>query len=229
MKPPCWPAFPSLRITIPRWWTWSSATARRNLVLNAMLEDGKITASEATRAKAARSLNLQRDPNSLAPYFAEDVRRYLEKKYGSDEVHEGGLRVYTSLNAEMQSAANHAMLDGLALTSAVTAGGATCPTCCRLARTSRNTGLTTGTATAPGKVTFTPSSPAVDKKGAEVDSTATPPASCPADIEWTDPLPARSADGRRPVYVESSRAAFRTRGHRNPRSRNPRSRELYWH
>jgi penicillin-binding protein 1A len=91
------------------------ATARRNLVLNAMLEDGKITAAEANRAKASPVvLNLQRDRNSLAPYFAEEVRRYLEKKYGSDEVHEGGLRVYTSLNAEMQTAANKAVLDGLA-------------------------------------------------------------------------------------------------------------------
>ncbi|MGE0405612.1 MAG: penicillin-binding protein 1A [Candidatus Korobacteraceae bacterium] len=91
------------------------STARRNLVINAMLEDGKITVEQAARAKAAPvALNIQRDPNSFAPYFAEEIRRYLEKKYGSSEVHEGGLRVYTSLNSEMQSAANKAALDGLA-------------------------------------------------------------------------------------------------------------------
>ena len=88
---------------------------RRNLVLNAMLEDGKITAEQAARAKSMPILlRIQSDPNSLAPYFVEEVRRYLEKKYGADEVHQGGLRVYTTLNKEMQEAANKAVLDGLA-------------------------------------------------------------------------------------------------------------------
>ena len=91
------------------------ALKRRNLVINALLEDGKVTASQATAAKAKPLLlNLQHDPNSLAPYFVEEVRRYLETQYGSDQVHEGGLRVYTTLNMEMQKAANQAVLDGLA-------------------------------------------------------------------------------------------------------------------
>ena len=88
---------------------------RRNLVINAMLEDGKITASQAATAKAAPlRLHVASDPNWLAPYYVEEVRRYLEKKYGSDQVHEGGLRVYTSLNTELQMTANQAVLDGLA-------------------------------------------------------------------------------------------------------------------
>jgi len=91
------------------------AQKRRNLVLNAMLEDGKITAAQAAEAKAKPiQLNLQKDPNSLAPYFVEEIRRYLEGKYGTDQVHEGGLRVYTSLDMDMQKAANQAVLDGLA-------------------------------------------------------------------------------------------------------------------
>src|SRR5882724_6457208 len=91
------------------------AQKRRNLVLNAMLEDGRITAIQAADAKAKPiQLNVQKDPNSLAPNFVEEIRRYLEAKYGSDQVHEGGLRVYTSLDMDMQQAANHAVLDGLA-------------------------------------------------------------------------------------------------------------------
>ena len=91
------------------------ALHRRNLVLNNMLEDGKITAEEAQRAKNSPiRLNVQGEPNSIAPYFVEDVRQYLEKRYGSEEVHEKGLRVYTTLNIEMQRAANHAVLGGLA-------------------------------------------------------------------------------------------------------------------
>jgi penicillin-binding protein 1A len=91
------------------------ALRRRNLVINAMLEDGKITAQQATDAKAKPlQLNLQHDPNSLAPYFVEEIRRYLENKYGSDQVHEGGLRVYTSLDMDLQKVANQAVLHGVA-------------------------------------------------------------------------------------------------------------------
>ncbi len=91
------------------------ALKRRNLVINSMLEDGIITAQEAAEARDQPiELNLAHDPDSLAPYFVEEIRRYLEAKYGSDQVHEGGLRVYTSLNMDMQRAANNAVLNGLA-------------------------------------------------------------------------------------------------------------------
>jgi penicillin-binding protein 1A len=90
------------------------AMKRRNLVINNMLEDGKITAEEAGRAKASPlRLNIQSD-RSPAPYFVEEVRRYLEKKYGADQVHEGGLRIYTSLDLDLQKSATQAVLDGLA-------------------------------------------------------------------------------------------------------------------
>ena len=91
------------------------AVRRRNLVIDAMLEDGKITSAQADEARSAPLvLHLQHDPNSLAPYFVEEIRRYLETKYGADQVHEGGLKVYTSLDVDMQQAANQAVLDGLA-------------------------------------------------------------------------------------------------------------------
>jgi penicillin-binding protein 1A len=91
------------------------ALKRRNLVINSMLEDGEITAQQAATAREQPvRLELAHDPDSLAPYFVEEIRRYLEGKYGSDQVHEGGLRVYTSLNTDMQRAANRAVLDGLA-------------------------------------------------------------------------------------------------------------------
>ena len=88
---------------------------RRNLVINSMLEDGKITAREADNARnQPLTLNIAPDPNSVAPYFVEEVRRLLENKYGTDQVHEGGLRVYTTLDIEMQRAGTQALLDGLA-------------------------------------------------------------------------------------------------------------------
>ena len=88
---------------------------RRNLVINNMLEDGKITAAEAQRAKSAPlALKLQAEPNDIAPYFVEEIRQYLEKKYGAEEVHQAGLRVYTGLDLEMQQTAQQAVRDGLA-------------------------------------------------------------------------------------------------------------------
>jgi penicillin-binding protein 1A len=91
------------------------AQKRRNLVINAMVEDGKITAAQADVARSTPlALRLAHDPNSLAPYFVEEIRRYLEGKYGADQVHEGGLKVYTALDVDMQRAANQAVLDGLA-------------------------------------------------------------------------------------------------------------------
>ena len=91
------------------------ALKRRNLVLNAMLEDGKITATQAAEARNKPIvLDLQKDPNSLAPHYVDEIRRYLEAKYGSDQVHAGGLRVYTSLDMDLQKSARQALLDGLA-------------------------------------------------------------------------------------------------------------------
>src|SRR6201984_124412 len=88
------------------------AQKRRNLVINAMLEDGKITAAQADAARSAPlALHLAHDPNSLAPNFVEEVRRYLESKYGADQVHEGGLKVSTTLDVDLQRAANQAVLD----------------------------------------------------------------------------------------------------------------------
>jgi penicillin-binding protein 1A len=91
------------------------ALKRRNLVINSMLEDGNITAAQAEAARDQPiRLEVAHDPDSLAPYFVEEIRRYLESKYGSDQVHEGGLKVYTSLDMDLQRAANRAVFDGLA-------------------------------------------------------------------------------------------------------------------
>jgi penicillin-binding protein 1A len=90
------------------------ALARRNLVLYRMMEEGKITpAEEAAARKTPLGLHLQYPRNDLAPYFFEDIRKYLESTYGTEAVHERGLRVYTTLNIQMQKAANQAIRDGL--------------------------------------------------------------------------------------------------------------------
>jgi penicillin-binding protein 1A len=91
-----------------------AALNRRNLVLRRMEEEGKISAADAENAKKTPlGLHIQYPRNDLAPYFFEDIRKYLEATYGTEAVHERGLRVYTTLNVKMQRAANQAIRDGL--------------------------------------------------------------------------------------------------------------------
>jgi penicillin-binding protein 1A len=90
------------------------ALTRRNLVLRRMQEEGKITTSEEAAArKTPLGLHIQYPRNDLAPYFFEEIRKYLESTYGTEAVHERGLRVYTTLNIAMQRAANLSLRDGL--------------------------------------------------------------------------------------------------------------------
>ncbi len=91
------------------------ALKRRNLVIQEMQRDGKISASAAAAAEATPVvLHLETPPNTEAPFFVEEVRRQLEREYGVDEVHGSGLKVYTTLDLDMQHAAEKSMLDGLA-------------------------------------------------------------------------------------------------------------------
>jgi penicillin-binding protein 1A len=90
------------------------ALARRNLVLARMAQERKITLAEAEAAsKVPLGLHLSSGKNDLAPYFVEEVRQYLEETYGTEAVHQQGLRVDTTLNVAMQRAADQAVRDGL--------------------------------------------------------------------------------------------------------------------
>ena len=92
-----------------------TALARRNLVLQLMAENGKITRARAKEAEQTPlGLHLTYpQSNALAPYYVEEIRQKLEQEFGSEAVHQEGLRVYTTLNVTMQRAANQAVRDGL--------------------------------------------------------------------------------------------------------------------
>jgi penicillin-binding protein 1A len=90
------------------------ALARRNLVLQRLAAENKIDREQMQQAsQQPLGLRLQYPRNDLAPYFIEEIRKYLERTYGTEAVHERGLRVYTTLNVAMQRAANQAVRDGL--------------------------------------------------------------------------------------------------------------------
>jgi penicillin-binding protein 1A len=92
------------------------AKARRdNYVLPRMVAEGFISSDDAAAA-AARPIVVRGQPTperSIAPYFAEEIRKGLEQKYGADALYHAGLVVQTTLDAELQAAANLAIDRGL--------------------------------------------------------------------------------------------------------------------
>jgi penicillin-binding protein 1B len=86
------------------------AIERRNLVLDRMVETGAITKEQAEAAKA-ESLHLV--PGSVdaseAPYFVDLVHDQLTQKFGDRDFNREGLRIYTSLDPELQQIATAAV------------------------------------------------------------------------------------------------------------------------
>ena len=90
------------------------AMERRNVVLESMVETGAITASQAQAAKA-EPLRLA-PPNidaSEAPYFVDLVHDQLVKHIGDQDIAHQSLRIYTSLDPELQRAASEAVEIGM--------------------------------------------------------------------------------------------------------------------
>jgi penicillin-binding protein 1B len=88
--------------------------ARRNLVIDQMVETDAITAAEGERAKA-EPIRLA-PPNvdaSEAPYFVDLVHDQIVQRVGDSEVAHDNLRIYTSLDPELQRAASEAVEVGM--------------------------------------------------------------------------------------------------------------------
>jgi len=93
---------------------FDKARQRQVYVLDRMIEDGYITTEEKARALATHiKLKSIRPKEKIAPYFVENVRRYVLEKYGSDVLYKEGLEIYTTLNIDMQKAAVEAVERGL--------------------------------------------------------------------------------------------------------------------
>jgi penicillin-binding protein 1A len=91
------------------------ALRRRNLVLTEMESDRAITHAQAEAARnAPLGLQMARPVGLVAPWFQDAVREELDKRFGSEEVHEDGLRVDTTLDLDLQTVANRSVVDGVA-------------------------------------------------------------------------------------------------------------------
>ncbi len=88
---------------------------RRNYALDRMAAEGFISSDVANAAKL-KPIVVAGDPSgdgSVAPYFLEEVRKYLEATYGAKALYEKGLTVKTGLDVPLQQAANKAVDRGL--------------------------------------------------------------------------------------------------------------------
>ena len=92
-----------------------AARARRDWVIDRMVEAGFVSAAQGDAAKAERLITHQRNRTDTlhADYFAEEVRRELLARYGDKQLYEAGLVVRTSLDPELQTLADQALRDGL--------------------------------------------------------------------------------------------------------------------
>ena len=90
------------------------AIQRRNMVLDAMVETGKITKEESIQAKAEP---LKLAPMNIdageAPYFVDLVRDRLVQHLGDADFNHEGLRIYTSLDPDLQREATEAVTEGM--------------------------------------------------------------------------------------------------------------------
>ncbi|MCZ6697263.1 MAG: PBP1A family penicillin-binding protein, partial [Acidobacteria bacterium] len=90
------------------------AFSRRNHVLNRMVKENKISSATADAVRETPiEVNRRQTEDDLAPYFVEEVRRYLNAKYGDVALYEEGLEVHTTLDPVMQAGANRAVFEGL--------------------------------------------------------------------------------------------------------------------
>ncbi len=87
------------------------ALARQKYVLKRMVEEGFISPGEA-RAASDEEVAIKPRLNNLldvTAYFNEQVRRYLEQRFGRELLYTGGLQVETSINIAMQQVARQAV------------------------------------------------------------------------------------------------------------------------
>lgn len=91
-----------------------TAVERRNWVIDRMVEDNAILADQGLLAKAAPLRMVTREDDVVhAPYFAEEIRRELETRYGPDALYRGGLSVRSTVDPDLQTKAARALRQGL--------------------------------------------------------------------------------------------------------------------
>jgi penicillin-binding protein 1A len=92
------------------------AIARRDWVIDRMVDNGYVTATEGEAAKAEGlgvKVRTAVPAAFAANYFAEEVRRQIGEMLGEDMLYTGGLSVRTSLDPDLQRIARRSLINGL--------------------------------------------------------------------------------------------------------------------
>jgi len=89
------------------------AAARRNEVLKKMFEQGYITEKQEKAAIATPLAILPLKTSIKAPHFVFFVKAALEAEYGTDQVEEGGMNIYTTLDLSIQEEAEKILKEEL--------------------------------------------------------------------------------------------------------------------
>ncbi len=92
-----------------------AAVARRNWVIDRMVEDGYVSEEEAQKAKEKPLEVVDRKSGFLkdTEYYSEEVRRTISRNFGDDALYQGGLIVRTTVDPKLQSIATRALRKGL--------------------------------------------------------------------------------------------------------------------
>ena len=91
------------------------ARERQAYVLERMVREGYVTQAEADHARATPIVikSMKKVNSEQSAYFLEHIRIKLEETYGMDRLYKEGLRIHTTMNAEMQKGAYEAVVNGL--------------------------------------------------------------------------------------------------------------------
>jgi penicillin-binding protein 1A len=86
------------------------ALAARNRVLHSYYSAGGLTEEQYDSLKAQPLvISPPEEKTGIAPYFTETIRQHIMDKWGEDKLYSGGLKVFTSLDADLQAAAEKAL------------------------------------------------------------------------------------------------------------------------
>jgi len=96
-----------------------TARQRQHYVLNQMVDQGYITEAQkndayAQSANAGQYFKFRDDRPTGAPHFVNYVRQYVESRYGSEVLYQGGLKIYTTIDMDIQRLAEDVVRNGIA-------------------------------------------------------------------------------------------------------------------
>ncbi|MCX5906072.1 MAG: PBP1A family penicillin-binding protein [Deltaproteobacteria bacterium] len=91
------------------------ARERQLYVLHRMVERKWLTPEQAKKTEGESIRLRPKGPKGYneAPYAVEQVRMYVEEKYGKNQLYKGGLKIYTTIHARLQQIAQNAVNSGL--------------------------------------------------------------------------------------------------------------------